>query len=236
MNFCPTCESFLYLYIDKDNDGKLSHKCKSCGYTGEITNSTNKEYVYTNSIESQSLDTTYNILNNKFIIKDPTLPRLNNIDCINPKCLTKQNKNSLVILNINNLDIPSLVAWINKQYKKLEPKAPDITIIVNRKLNQTDMCDYGEFHTNNIFYDYGDVTNKTTLISFNQDIDKLYNLFDNGNCQTNPDLNQFVLDKNGEIPYVHQICKKIVFIKYDSKNMQYMYICSTCGTSWKNIT
>ena len=111
MNFCPECESFLYLYINKEDGDKLSHKCKNCGYKGEIDENSNKEFVYTNSLDSNSLDTTYNILNNKFIIKDPTLPRLNNIECINPKCLTNSSENSLVILNIDNFKrgiIPSI--------------------------------------------------------------------------------------------------------------------------------
>ena len=34
---------------------------------------------------------TYDIANNKYVIKDPTLPRLNNIKCINPKCLNYTN-------------------------------------------------------------------------------------------------------------------------------------------------
>ncbi len=27
---------------------------------------------------------------------------------------------------------------------------------------------------------------------------------------------------------------EVIYIKYDSINMKYLYICSNCGTSWKN--
>ena len=28
--------------------------------------------------------------------------------------------------------------------------------------------------------------------------------------------------------------REIIFIKYDNLNMKYLYLCSTCQTSWKN--
>lgn len=238
MNFCPDCESFLYLYINKDDGNKLSHKCKNCGYKGELDEHSNKEFVYTNSLDSNSLDTTYNILNNKFIIKDPTLPRLNNIECINPNCLTNSSQNSLVILNIENFKLDEFITFISEEYKKIEndTSVETLNFEVNKIDDNAKFCDYGEFHSNNIFYDYDEIKDKISLLVFKKNIEKLHNLFDNGDCLYNPLLNKFIIDKTSNIPIINIIHKKMVFIKYDSNNMKYMYICSTCGTSWKNIT
>lgn len=37
----------------------------------------------------------------------------------------------------------------------------------------------------------------------------------NSNCSSTPDNNQ------------------VIYIKYDSKNMKYLYVCETCGDTWK---
>jgi len=36
--------------------------------------------------------------------------------------------------------------------------------------------------------------------------------------------------------YIPQpVLREVIFIKYDTENMKYLYICSTCGSSWKNV-
>jgi hypothetical protein len=29
--------------------------------------------------------------------------------------------------------------------------------------------------------------------------------------------------------------KQVIYIKYDSKNMKYLYVCENCGETWKQI-
>ena len=29
--------------------------------------------------------------------------------------------------------------------------------------------------------------------------------------------------------------KQIIYIKYDSKNMKYLYVCDNCGKTWKQV-
>ena len=126
MNFCPDCESFLYLFVNKNNDNKLSEKCKNCGYIGEKKDG--KLKVYSNTLDSDNLDTTFDIENNKYIIKDPTLPRLDNIDCINPKCITNDNLRSLIIVNFDNFNIELFNTYIKNKYKEQYETDKDITM------------------------------------------------------------------------------------------------------------
>lgn len=224
MNFCQECESILYLYINDDKS--LFEKCKNCGAKSEIEK--NSLCVYSNDINKSSQNITYDIANNKYVIKDPTLPRLNNIKCINPKCLANTGKNALLVFNKENLDVEKLINIIgeyNNKGLKLDYKI--------QKLD-TEMNDYSEIHTlNDEFYEYKNIREKADLIVFDFDITPLIEkLPDDNLVDSHPEL---IIDKeNGDV-IVKRIANQVVFLKYDDKNMKYMYICCTCGTSWKNI-
>ena len=221
MDFCPDCESILYLTIE---DKQLANKCRQCGY---INPSVENKCVYNHNFEQDSLENTYNILNNKYTIKDPTLPRLTNIDCINDDCLTKE-KNSILIINSDNLKLEEFKDKINTLIPGL-----DVPDFVN--IEKNNLFDYGELHLNNSYYNPNELIKIKKLV-YKNDISTIEPLlFDNNILLNNNFGNDFIIDINKDIPIVSFIKKQIVFIKYDSKNMKYMYICSTCGTSWKNI-
>ena len=40
---------------------------------------------------------------------------------------------------------------------------------------------------------------------------------------------------NTECASIKNKSSKITYIKYDSEDMKYLYICNHCGTTWKNI-
>jgi len=42
-------------------------------------------------------------------------------------------------------------------------------------------------------------------------------------------------DKPVKIDEYKTIEREVIFIKYDNVNLKYLYICSTCNSSWKNI-
>ena len=47
---------------------------------------------------------------------------------------------------------------------------------------------------------------------------------------------RLIIDPETNKPILSEILREIISIKYDDINMKYMYICSTCGSNWKNIT
>ena len=230
MNFCPKCESILYLFIQKD-DEDLSQKCKNCGYIEKVDLKDNNP-IYNNNINNDILDYTYEILNNKYITKDPTLPRLCNIKCINQSCLTNKRNNYLVIKNFSNLKIE---LFIEKLKTYLNKPDLDIQYEIIKNIDNKSIFEYGEIHTEKNFYDLDSLNKELTLIKFNINLNDVASLFEQPKLNENVILSSYINNTNEASPEINLINKQIVFIKYDSKNMKYMYICSTCGTSWKNV-
>lgn len=245
MNFCPNCESILYLNLEKkeeDDKTKIYEKCLTCGYNqipiNSVCNNSNKSKicVYNNSITNDGIDNTKSLLDNKYVIKDMTLPRLSNISCINPKCLTRSHPNSLIVINNENINLDKLSDKII-EYLKIE--ISDNIFLTPEPLRDENLLDYNEIHLkNNVFFDFSKIKKQSVLLKFKQDlsIDKLSNIFSEEKIQFNPYLKDCLIDFNGNDVYISPITTQVVFIKYDTNNMKYMYICSTCSTSWKNIT
>ena len=236
MNFCPECESILYICLEKDKHTEkniLFEKCKNCGYSHikDLENESNSKLcVYSNTISNESLDTTNNLIDNKYIIKDPTLPRLDNIPCINPNCITKLYKNALIILNYKNLDIDKFSSKLNSLLKT------EIKYNI-KKIDDLELLDFNEIHlTNSIYYDYSSIKNNTVLLEFETNIEDNYSMFNEINLKKNVLFSDCLINNNMDDVIISPIKTQVLFIKYDTKNMKYMYICSTCSTSWKNVT
>jgi len=86
MKFCDTCHNMLYISVEEDN---LKHYCKNCNFSTTDNYATRAEcIVETNHDVCESGN--YKQYMSKYIKYDPTLPRVNNIDC--PSCSTKPNK------------------------------------------------------------------------------------------------------------------------------------------------
>lgn len=86
MKFCEICHNMLYISVEKDND--LKHYCKNCNFNIIENYSTKTECVLETTNENNN--TVYQKFMSKYIKFDPTLPRVNNIDC--PSCTVKPNK------------------------------------------------------------------------------------------------------------------------------------------------
>jgi hypothetical protein len=43
-----------------------------------------------------------------------------------------------------------------------------------------------------------------------------------------------VMDKEIEVVDYEEVKREVIYIKYDNKNMKYLYICACCNSSWKN--
>ena len=87
--FCPDCGFILFLKQDleeEESTDKLLNYCKNCSYqtafNHEHTLVFKKKYGDTYQVENK--------IQNHYLIHDPTLPRIYNIDCINPSCISNR--------------------------------------------------------------------------------------------------------------------------------------------------
>ncbi len=85
MKFCEFCNNMLYVSTDKDK--KLINYCNMCGKKDVIeTTSGSVCVVDDNKVNDDILFSKYI---NKYIKYDPSLPRVNNIECPNVNCTKK---------------------------------------------------------------------------------------------------------------------------------------------------
>lgn len=86
MKFCDNCNNMLYFSVEGDN---LKYYCKNCNFS-VIDNFAAKAECVLESHHTATKQGNYRQFMNKNIKYDPTLPRVNNIDC--PSCTTKPNE------------------------------------------------------------------------------------------------------------------------------------------------
>ena len=85
-------------------------------------------------------------------------------------------------------------------------------------IDNKDNCIYSNDYSNNVI-SYRSFVNKYTIE------DPTLPVINNINCPNSECLSN--KDKDIE--------KKVIFIKYDLKNMKYLYVCKHCMSIWKNI-
>jgi DNA-directed RNA polymerase subunit M/transcription elongation factor TFIIS len=92
MKFCQ-CGNMLYVSVDSA-DKKLEYYCKTCN-NREKKDAQESELI----ISDNKIDDTikYSKYINKYIKYDPSLPRVNNITCVNTNCTKKHDQMSEVI-------------------------------------------------------------------------------------------------------------------------------------------
>lgn len=95
MKFCSECNNLYYFKLESDDSNKLIYYCRNCGHetvpdeknilVSKINNHTQKKYTQ--------------YINN-FTKHDPTLPRINNLPCINEQCEFHSSKKNREIIYI----------------------------------------------------------------------------------------------------------------------------------------
>tara|TARA_B100000131_G_C18052911_1_gene587188 strand:+ start:305 stop:865 length:561 start_codon:yes stop_codon:yes gene_type:complete len=139
--FCDNCSNILYTR-NKDKN-KLQYYCKNCDYTLDY----NKDQycVYINKINNDYL--IYKNTNNKWIIKDPTIPVLNNIQCINNNCIINNYiDNSYIIYETDIKIIEDIIKKLNLKIDttKLDNKYiftfSSKEIFINNEKKLIDIC------------------------------------------------------------------------------------------------
>ena len=90
--FCELCDCFLWIELNDNN--KLQYRCKNCDNVIEYNDTTSLCVLDNNYIDD---DTSYNQYVTKYLKHDPTLPRVNNIVCINKDCGKPKDEENEVI-------------------------------------------------------------------------------------------------------------------------------------------
>ena len=83
MFFCSVCENMYYIRIDSENVNTLIYYCRHCGNEDKTITVDNTTVTKTELKKSQQK---FNNIINKYTKLDPTLPRINNILCLNIDC------------------------------------------------------------------------------------------------------------------------------------------------------
>ncbi len=203
MNFCKNCNFMLYTKLEK-NGYNLTNYCKNCGLEVNHSKDTSvNKCVYKKNYSNDYL--AENAFANKYTKYDPTLPRINNILCVNPKCLTNLNSHT----NYPKYD-PTKSIFLSK-INDLQFTEEEIQKILSS--NQEEHYEFNDtFNDNHLLI----ITFKDTknLEEFKTNLEKM------------PDYEFSNPSK--------EIEREIIFIKYDYVNLKYLYLCSTCNTSWNN--
>lgn len=199
MNFCPKCQFMLYTRLTELKT--LQHYCKNCEWFGSDYFD-DKESVCVYSKDYSNKFIALKTLTNKYTLHDPTLPRVNNIECVNLKCLT----------NLNDIDIGKTIHLSN------------IGIINSEKSILFDFLSSEPFNITQDKYTLIDVNTDELLITFDLEED-----FNKLSIKNHIEISETKIN----VKKYQKPDREIIFMKYDNKNLKFLYMCSTCRTTWK---
>lgn len=126
MEFCPNCNNYIFIKFEKDdNEYKVIHNCKKCGYTADKTDTINtNSCMYYNPNEINKLK--YYVKNKHNLKYDPTIPHIDFIPCPNDQCPSRDinTRNDVLYLNIDDSKLYMLYVcnycqthWTNQPIK-----------------------------------------------------------------------------------------------------------------------
>lgn len=85
MHFCSNCSNMYYIRINSDDPNKLVYYCRKCGNEDKLLAIEN---VCVSKTQVKKSEQSFGHIVNKYTKLDPTLPRISNILCVNPDCIT----------------------------------------------------------------------------------------------------------------------------------------------------
>jgi DNA-directed RNA polymerase subunit M/transcription elongation factor TFIIS len=89
MHFCKNCENMYYIRLKDEDSDSLIYYCRKCGHEDDTLGATlNNICVSKTSVKKTESSVRH--LVNEYTKLDPTLPRVNNIPCPNPSCLSNR--------------------------------------------------------------------------------------------------------------------------------------------------
>ena len=86
MQFCKNCDNMYYIKLsDEENSNKLIHYCRNCGDENfDLVNNN----LSVSKIQIKKEDQGYHNYINEYTKLDPTIPRIENMNCPNIECVT----------------------------------------------------------------------------------------------------------------------------------------------------
>jgi len=87
MHFCTVCENMYYIRLTGEEKDKLTYYCRKCGHEDDALISS-LENICVSKTEIKASTSSYDHILNKYTKLDPTLPRIQNIQCPNTACVT----------------------------------------------------------------------------------------------------------------------------------------------------
>jgi DNA-directed RNA polymerase subunit M/transcription elongation factor TFIIS len=83
MHFCTECKNMYYLKLNENDMNSLIYYCRNCG---NVNTELSAENVCVSSTHTKQAEQQFTHIVNEYTKYDPTLPRINTIDCPNEKC------------------------------------------------------------------------------------------------------------------------------------------------------
>lgn len=131
MHFCKKCENMYYIRLEDSDSSKLVYYCRKCGDENDLISEDNMCVSFTNLKREENK---YYHIVNKYTKLDPTLPRINNIECPNEECSSRaenpneRSKNEIIYMRYDIEDIKYVYICVNcdclwttnkEQYEKI---------------------------------------------------------------------------------------------------------------------
>ena len=245
MNFCEHCNFMLYKKLSGVDSCKesvpedssicdLIEYCKNCGFEKQITDDSIS--VYSRNYKSSFVID--NILKNKYIIYDNTLPRLS-IDCKNTGCVTHKkfnylNKtNSFIVNNIpENIDAVDIYDMLYQfpYQESFQEVLPEIKTYV-KTFNNLRMH-YKRIRLSEVVVYYTHAQDEALDTSENLELLETINSALKDYLENLSLEDKFLQKEKLYVEEYKSIENEVIYVKYDPENMKYLYICVNCGTSW----
>ena len=83
MHFCTECDNMYYLKVMENDANSLIYYCRNCGHENDTLTAEN---VCISDTHIKRTEDQYVHIVNEYTKFDPTLPRINTIDCPNSQC------------------------------------------------------------------------------------------------------------------------------------------------------
>jgi hypothetical protein len=102
MNFCAVCHNVYFIKVNDDNN--MVYFCKCCGNEEVQHKQDGSICIMTDDKVDDA--TKYAQYMNKNLKYDLTLPRVDNIECVNPQCVKKEGeKNEVIYLKYDPMNM-----------------------------------------------------------------------------------------------------------------------------------
>lgn len=128
MEFCSICDNMLNLSVNEEGD-TLMYTCKACKTSQPCGDSFDACIYKANYGGNEKVF--YDLFINKYTFEDPTLPRVNNIQCPREECVCHTKKNitpEVIYVRYNDADMKYIylcchckLAWVCPEYQKVKP-------------------------------------------------------------------------------------------------------------------